>query len=290
LPTDTSDDTTSTTTSLEEVLAEVDGWEPDAVAVGVTEADGTLATHGPTDQVFSFASLTKPLAAYAVLIAVRDGFLHLDEPAGPKADEGATVRHLLAHASGLPFDRDDGDSTTEPGTRRVYSNYGYEVLGDLVAERTGHRFPELLEHEVLAPLGMHSTSLEGSPAADAEGTVDDLLRFARELLAPTLLDEGAHAEATSLAYPGLDGVVPGYGRHSPCDWGLGFELKSGKDPHWTGDDLDPSTYGHFGRSGSFLWIDPTRGLAAAELADREFDRWAKEAWPGFHDRILAASS
>jgi CubicO group peptidase (beta-lactamase class C family) len=272
---------------LAEVLGEVDGWEPDTVAVGVTDADGTLASHGPTDAVLSLASVTKPLAAYAVLIAVRDRAVHLDEPAGPKADEGATVRHLLAHASGLPMD-EGGVTTTPPGTRRIYSNWGYDVLGELVAERTGHPFAELLDHEVLAPLGMGSTTLEGSPAADARGTVDDLLRFARELLAPTLLDEELHALATATVLPGLDGVVPGYGRQSPCDWGLGFEVKGDKSPHWTGAALASSTFGHFGRSGSFLWVDPTRGLAAAELADRDFERWAKDAWPGFNDRIVAA--
>jgi CubicO group peptidase (beta-lactamase class C family) len=281
--------TDTRTSALTEVLAEVDGWEPDTVAVGVTDADGSLATHGPTGRVFAFASLTKPLTAYAVLIAVRDRFLHLDEPAGPKAGEGATVRHLLAHASGLPMD-EGGVMTTEPGTRRIYSNLGYEVLGELVAERTGHPFAEHLDHEVLVPLGMRSTGLDGTPAAAARGTVDDLLRFARELLLPTLLDEDLHAEATTLAFPGLEGVVPGYGRQTPCDWSLGFEVKGAKEPHWTGDALDPSTFGHFGRSGSFMWIDPTRGLAAVELADRDFDRWAKDAWPSFNDRIVAAAS
>jgi CubicO group peptidase (beta-lactamase class C family) len=275
--------------ALPDVLAEVDGWEPETVAVGVTDADGTLATHGAVDEVLPLASLTKPLAAYAVLIAVRDGALHLDEPAGPKADEGATVRHLLAHASGLPPE-DGGVMTTAPGSRRIYSNWAYEILGDLVAERVDDPFPEHLEHVVLAPLGMEDTVLDGSPAADARGTVTDLLAFARELLAPTLLDEELHAAATTIAFPGLDGVVPGYGRQSPCDWGLGFELKGDKSPHWTGDRLDPATFGHFGRSGSFLWVDPTRGLAAAELADRDFDRWAKDAWPAFNDRIVDAAT
>lgn len=277
------------TSRLDEVLAEIDRWEPTTVAVAVTDADATLATHGPTDEVLAFASLTKPLAAYTVLIAVRDRFVHLDEPAGPKADEGATIRHLLAHASGLPMD-EGGVMTTPPGRRRIYSNLGYEVLGELVAERTGHPFAELLDHEVLAPLGMRSTTLDGSPAADARGTVDDLVRFARELLAPTLLDDELHAEATAVAFPGLDGIVPGYGRQDPCDWGLGLEIKGTKDPHWTGDELAPSTFGHFGRTGSFLWVDPTRGLAAAELADRDFDRWAKEAWPTFNDRIVEAAT
>ncbi len=273
---------------LDEVLAEVDGWQPDTVVVGVTDADGTLSAHGDTEAVLAFASVTKPLAAYAVLIAVRDGLLHLDEPAGPKADEGATVRHLLAHASGVPMD-EGGVMTTAPGKRRIYSNWGYEILGDLVAERAGVSFSDHLDHEVLEPLGMSSTVLDGSPAADGRGTVDDLLRFARELLTPTLLDDELHGAATTIAYPGLDGVVPGYGRQAPCDWGLGLELKGTKSPHWTGAALDASTFGHFGRSGSFLWVDPTRGLAAAELADRDFDRWAKEAWPGFNDRIVAAA-
>jgi CubicO group peptidase (beta-lactamase class C family) len=274
--------------SLPDVLAAIDGWEPDTVAVGVTTGDGTLATHGPHDAVLRLASLTKPLAAYAVLIAVQDGAVHLDEPVGPKADEGATVRHLLAHASGLPPE-EGGVMTTRPGQRRIYSNWGYDLLGELVAERVGHPFAEHLDHEVLAPLGMHATVLDGSPAAAARGTVADLLAFARELLDPTLLDEELHAAATTIAFSGLDGVVPGYGRQSPCDWGLGFEIKGRKSPHWTGERLAPATFGHFGRSGSFLWVDPTRGLAAAELADRDFDRWAKEAWPDFNDAVVAAA-
>lgn len=273
---------------LSDVLAEVDGWEPPTVAVGATSPTATLGTHGPVDAVLPFASLTKPLAAYATLIAVRDGLVHLDEPAGPKADEGATVRHLLAHASGLPPD-EGGVMTTAPGARRIYSNWGYDVLGELVAERAGEPFADHLTHEVLAPLGMTATVLDGSPAHAARGTVTDLLAFARELLAPTLLDAEDLAEATAVAYPDLDGVVPGYGRQSPCPWGLGVEVVGDKDPHWTGETVDPTAFGHFGRSGSFLLVDPTRQVALVELADRDFARWAIDAWPGFTDRALAAA-
>ena len=161
----------------------------------------------------------------------------------------------------------------------------------MTSSRNGsaNRSPRSSSHEVLEPLGMTSTTLDGSPAHAARGTVTDLLAFARELLAPTLLDDDLHAEATAVAWPDLDGVVPGYGRQSPCPWSLGFEVKGAKDPHWTGDRLAPETFGHFGRSGSFLWIDPTRGLAAAELADRDFDRWAIDAWPGFNTRIVDAA-
>jgi CubicO group peptidase (beta-lactamase class C family) len=274
---------------LADVLAEVERWQPPTVTVGLTDRDHTQGTHGPVDTVFPFASVTKPLSAYAVLIAVRDGYLNLDEPAGPKADEGATVRHLLAHASGLPPD-EGGVMSTAPATRRVYSNWGYEILGELVAERTDEPFPAWLDHVVLRPLQMTATVLQGSPAHAGHGTVTDLLTFGRELLQPALIDPELHREATAVAWPELDGVVPGYGRQSPCDWSLGYEVKGAKSPHWTGSRLDPSTFGHFGRSGSFLWVDPTRGLAAAELADHDFDRWAIDAWPGFSDRLVAAAS
>jgi CubicO group peptidase (beta-lactamase class C family) len=264
-----------------DALTHIDDWPVGTAAAGVTDAEATLAAHGPVDVPLPFASVTKPLTAYGVLVAVQDGALHLDEPAGP---DGATVRHLLAHASGLPFS--EGGPGADPGARRVYSNLGYEVLGDLVAERVGLSFAEHLDLEVLQPLGMTSTVLEGSPAADGRGTVEDLLAFGRELLAPTLLDADLHGEATSVAFPGLDGVLPGHGRQTPNDWGLGFEIKADKTPHWTGERLSPRTFGHFGQSGSFLWVDPERSLAGAFLADRDYGSWAAERWPGFTDAVV----
>ena len=268
---------------MAEILTPVDDWPVDTAAVGVTDAETTLETRGAVDQVLPFASVTKPLAAYAVLIAVQDRVLHLDEPAGP---EGATVRHLLAHASGLNFE--GGPLTGDPGSRRVYSNTGYEVLGELVAERVDLPFGEHLDHEVLAPLGMRDTVLEGSPAKDARGTVTDLLAFCRELLAPTLLEPELAREATSVAFPDLDGVLPGHGRQSPNDWGLGFEIKDGKDPHWTGDRLSAASFGHFGQSGSFLVVDPDAGIALTSLADRNFGDWSREAWPPVMDAAVDA--
>jgi CubicO group peptidase (beta-lactamase class C family) len=269
-----------------EVLRRVDDWKPSTVVVGVTDASATLATHGPTDEVLALASLTKPLTAYATLIAVQDGLIHLDEPAGPPGTDGVTVRHLLAHAGGLP--PDPGGPTIGPERRRIYSNHGYDVLGELVAERAGMPFADHLDVEVLQPLGMDATRLDGSPAHAAEGTVNDLLRFARELLEPRLLDPELHRAATTVQFPGLDGVLPGYGRQSPNDWALGFEIKAGKDPHWTATRASPGTFGHFGRAGSYLWVDPELDLASASLADEPFDSWAKEGWPELGDAIVEA--
>jgi len=257
-------------------------WAPDTVVVGVADATGILATHGDVDLRLPFASVTKPLTGYAVLLAARDGVLHLDEPVDDVA--GATVRHLLAHASGLPPVA--GGPVMAPERRRIYSDWGYALLGDLVARRVGRQFAQHLDVEVLQPLGMTATRLVGPPGSGAQGTVRDLLRFAGELLDPRLLAPDLLREATRVAFPGLVGVLPGFGRQSPNDWGLAFELKGTKRPHWTGELLSPSTFGHFGRSGSFLWVDPERSLACVELADRDFGPWAAEVWPGFNDEVV----
>ena len=128
-------------------------------AFGVTDLAGPIACSGDVDAVFPFASVTKPLAGYAALVAVDRKLLRLDAPAGP---EGSTVRHLLAHASGLPFEA--GAILGAPGRRRVYSNRGFDVLGGVVEEATGTPFPEWLEETVLIPLGLSATECEGSPA------------------------------------------------------------------------------------------------------------------------------
>ena len=94
------------------------------------------------------------------------------------------------------------------------------------------------------------------------------------------------AEATSVVFPGLSGVLPAFGRQDPLDWGLGFELRDAKSPHWTGSRNSPRTFGHFGGAGTFLWVDPDAGAALGVLTDREFDRWAIEAWPRFSDAVL----
>jgi CubicO group peptidase (beta-lactamase class C family) len=264
-------------------LALIDNWPVPTAAAGVVHADGTVAgTHGPAGHRFPLASVTKPLAAYAVLVAYEEGAIDLDEPAGPP---GATVRHLLAHTSGLAFD--EHRVTAPPGQRRLYSNAGFEQLGDHVAKATDIPFSEYLRQAVLAPLGMTSTALDGSPAKDGVSTLEDLLRFAAEVQAPRLLDARTVAEAMSVQYPGMKGVLPGFGHQSPNDWGLGFEIRGAKSPHWTGSSSSPRTIGHFGQSGTFLWIDPDAGAACVALTDRAFGPWATVAWPPFTDAVLA---
>jgi CubicO group peptidase (beta-lactamase class C family) len=262
-------------------LEQIDSWGAAHAAAGFV-AQGELGSHGDIDRVFRWASVTKLLTAVAVLVAAEEGIVDLEDQAGP---QGSTVRHLLAHASGLPFEGDE--PIARPGARRVYSNTGFEVLGRLVAERAEMPFPDYLRVAVLEPLGMERTGLDGSPASDGFGPLADQLVFARELLSPRLVAPETLAEATEVAFPGLSGVLPGFGRQEPLDWGLGFELKDAKSPHWTGSRNSPRTFGHFGRAGTFLWVDPDAGIACACLTDREFGPWARESWPLLADAVLA---
>ncbi len=94
------------------------------------------------------------------------------------------------------------------------------------------------------------------------------------------------ADATSVAFPGLAGVLPGFGRFDPCDWGLGFEVRDGKAPHWTGAAQLAGHLRPLRASGSFLWVDPRAQVACAALSDRAFGPWAHQAWPALADAVL----
>ena len=269
---------------IENALATVEDWPVDNVSAAVVGRDGVVAVHGDESRVYRLASVTKPLVAVAALLAVEEEAISLDDPAGP---EGSTVRHLLAHASGLDFtDRDT--VRTGPGERRIYSSAGFEVLADHIAEATGIAFPEYLQEAVCAPLGMTSTTLEGSAGHGASGSLADLAAFAGELVAPRLLAAETLEEAVTEQFPGLDGIVPGYGMQKPCPWGLGMELRGAKHPHWTGQHNSPATFGHFGQSGTLLWVEPELATALVVLTDRDFGDWAKPLWPELSDRVVDA--
>lgn len=256
-------------------------WPVPVAAAGVTDAAGTLAVGGDPGWVVRIASVSKVLVGLAGLVAIAEGTVALDEPAGP---EGSTVRHLMAHASGLAFDQDR--ILAAPGQRRIYSNVGIEVFADHLARAAGLTFATYLGEAVIEPLGMAATELRGSPAHDIWSSVTDLLALGRELLAPTLIGPTALTEATTAQFPELAGVLPGIGRFDPNPWGLAMEIKGAKQPHWTGTGNSGDTFGHFGGSGTFLWVDPEAGLAAAGLTDRDFGPWALECWPPFSDELL----
>ena len=250
-------------------------------AVAVIAPEGVRASAGPLDEVFAWASVTKVLAALATWVAVEEGSVALDDPAGPP---GSTLAHLLSHASGIAPDADD--ALTGPGRRRIYSNRGIELVGALVSDRSGVPFVDYVREAVLLPLGMASTRIDGSPAKDGAGSLRDLCRLGHELLRPTLVSAETVARATQVAFPGLGGVLPGFGRQAPNDWGLGVEVRGHKAPHWMPASASPRSFGHFGQAGGFLWVDPEADLACACLTDEPFGPWAADAWPPLGEAVL----
>jgi CubicO group peptidase (beta-lactamase class C family) len=265
-----------------DALRLVGEWPAENVAVGVARRSDVVATRGELDREFRWASVTKPVTALAALVAAEEGTIDLDAAAGPL---GSTVRHLLAHASGLPFE--GREPIGLPGRRRIYSNSGFEVLAEHIAARADMPFPEYLRGAVLDPLALRA-ELRGSAGAGLFGSLDDLLRLARELLRPSLVAPETFEEAISVQFPGLAGVIPEMGRFDPNDWGLGFELRDRKPAHWSGTLPSERTFGHWGGSGTFVWVDPERELALACLTDLDFGDWARTAWPALSDAVVDA--
>jgi CubicO group peptidase (beta-lactamase class C family) len=260
-------------------------WPVRSAAAAVVGPSGVLAEFGDQGQKFALASVTKPLVARAAHIAIEEGVLDLDTAAGPP---GSTVRHLLAHASGLAMHSDK--PMAEPGKRRIYSNYGFQVLAEAVQDKSGIEFGRYLHEAVFEPLSMADSRLDGGAEAAGYGamsTVADLVRFAGDLLRPMTVAPLTHTEATTVQFPGLDGVLPGFGVQRPNDWGLGLEIRDAKSPHWTGSKNSAGTFGHFGQSGTFLWADPAADLALVVLTDRAFDDWTRSRWPELSDTVVA---
>lgn len=263
-----------------EALRQVDDWPAENVSVAVVSNGEAVSMRGSSDREFRWASVTKPVTALAILVAAEEGTVDLDEPAGPP---GSTVRHLLAHASGLPFE--GREPIAKPGARRIYSTSGFDVLAELVESQAEMAFTDYLRQAVLNPLGMQA-ELRGSAGSQLFGTLNDLVRVARECLAPSVVSPETLVEAITVQFPGLSGVIPSMGRFDPNDWGLGFELRDSKPGHWSGTRPSERTFGHWGGSGTFLWVDPERDLALACLTDLEFGDWALEAWPRLSDAVV----
>ncbi len=264
------------------------GWPVGSVAAAVVDhrsAPAEVWNVGEVDRLFRLASITKVITSWAILVAFEEGIVDLDQPAG---QPGCTLRHLLSHAGGYPFD--GADPIARAGARRIYSNTGIEIAAAAVSAAADIAFADYAREAVIEPLGMGTTELRGSPAHGAWSTVADLVTFVHEITTPTLIDARTAANVGTVQFPDLAGVLPGFGRFDPCPWGLGAEIRGDKQPHWTGRRNSPATFGHFGGAGTLLWMDPQAGVSCIALTDRPFDEWASQArqlWPQLADAVLA---
>lgn len=246
---------------------------------------GRTIEFGDSALVYAFKSVTKMISAMAILVAVDRSMIGLDDDVS--IAEGArvvTLRNLLTHTSGLAMD--SPTFKAEVGEKRIYSNRGFEEASWAVEAATGYRFADWVEAAVLEPLGMVETQIEGSAAYAGVGSIRDLEAVAHELLHPTLISAELAKEAITPQFAGIKGITPGYGSYSDNQWGLGFEIKGAKVRTWFPRGASVATFGHFGQSGSFLWVDPESELAMAFLGTEPFGPWHREHWQALGDYFL----
>jgi CubicO group peptidase (beta-lactamase class C family) len=326
----------------------VDTWVEEAgvpaVAAAVVGPEGVrharLAGEARPGHLFALASLTKPIVALAVLVAAEEGALELDEPvgrhlaayaSGPRA--AVTARHLLSHASGLPESGPAGAPALEvelarpPATRRVYSNVGYAVLGELIAAATGTPHPDYVRRAVFEPLGMDAylglpehedaralrvrepgmwrpgvqlfNSTEWRRRATAAGgafsTLDAYARIVQVLLSggAPLIAPATAADMARAQFPGLPGGIESFQTWEVADWGLGCDIRDGKSPHWLPAACSPATLSHLGAAGTLMWADPVARVGLVCLANRgTYSGWMMQpgGWIDLSDAVLEAAS
>lgn len=250
------------------------------VALGVVTPEGVWAA-GECERIYPWMSVTKLVTARAVLAAVEDARMDFDDVLTPA---GATVEMLLAHAGGLGV---DGEQVCDVVSQRIYSNAGYDILGRALAKAVGIPVGDHLVG-MLSEWGACSVAYEASPAWGLRGDLHALAALTRELAFPTRIDPGMWRHATSPAWPGLPGIVPGYGRYEDNTWGLGPEIRGSKRPHWTAPTQPEGVFGHFGQSGSFVWVDAEAGVAACFLSARRFGLIHQRLWPGLNAAVAEA--
>jgi CubicO group peptidase (beta-lactamase class C family) len=251
----------------------LDGWPTGSSAMVFQLRDGIvepLDEAGDLDERRTWASVSKLAVALAFGVEHDWGLHDFNESVGPR---GATIADLLSHSSGLGLE--EGDPVSPIGTRRVYSNVGVDTaVAAVVGERDAASW---LDQRIFAPLGMATTRLEDRPASGVVGSTRELATLAVAWLRPDGVAIATRDRMIAPYRPDLNGVVPGFGRFTPCPWGLGPEV-AGHKHHWMGD-WPPESFGHFGQSGALALMNARDQLGVVATSPQPFGPWAVDLWP-----------
>ncbi len=308
-------------------------------------------TYGPDapevseDDLYDLASLTKVVVTTSICMAL-EADLSLDNRLGEYVPAfrgdgrgGVTIRHLLAHCAGLPahqrfFETCRGKAAVlaaacrtplayPPGTRTVYSDLSFLLLGAAVERVGGAPLEDLARRYVFGPLGMAQTMfLPGrelldripptefqaeqrrglihgqvhdgnawamggvAPHAGLFGTAGDLGRFLR-----VILDGGIHegtrvfSEDAIRRFTTRAGLAPGSTR------ALGWDTVS-KEGSSAGRRFSARSFGHTGFTGTSVWADPERDVGVVLLTNRVHptreNQGIRRLRPEFHDAVMEA--
>jgi beta-lactamase class C len=235
----------------------------------------------------------------------------------PGSDTAAELRTYLTARPVVPV-----------GSKVEYSNIGYGLLGLIIEKVSGTSFADFMRTRLFGPIGMTDAHLAPDPAlydriVQVRGTPEPGSPFerfnsahARRQTHPAgniigtpvdvaaflqLFLNGGRAGGVQVAAPatlrlmttnqtqGLRGGIEGFMTWEDCAWGLGFDLRGTKLPHYAGELAAPQTFGHTGVAGTFAWADPTRELICVMLANQMlYNRWNTPHWSRFSTAVVAS--
>jgi CubicO group peptidase (beta-lactamase class C family) len=280
-----------------------------SAAFGLADIENAVPVE--RDTIFRFASISKPITAVAVMQLAERGMIDLDAPiqryvpSFPEKPWPVTPRHLLGHMGGvrhykgnelesvrrypslveaLAIFKDD-PLVCKPGTRHVYSTYGYNLLGAAIERVSGQSYEPYIRGHIFAPSGMTHSGVADideiipgrargyirdrdgrirnsrpadlsnkAPGAGLSGTAEDLVRFALAVQRGTLV--GPESKRLMWTRQRLPGGMP-------IDYGLGWSLL-----RFHGRE-EVCHAGRQQRVSSLLYTIPDRGLAVAILCNLE---------------------
>jgi len=297
-----------------------------------------------TETLFDLASVSKVVATTGMaMMLYQRGLLDLEAPVtmivpefarNDKRCRDVTFRMLLAHSSGLPayeklFLRGPSRNEllaaaygtaleAEPGTRALYSDIGFIILGLALERIADEPLDTFCHREIFGPLGMAST-LFNPPASLKESippTVDDW-SFRNRIVQGEVQDENASVLGGVAGHAGLFSTAGDLAIFAHCmlnggepilrpetvalftrreDTPAGTSRALGWDtpstPSQSGKYFSPGSFGHLGYTGTSLWIDPRRQLSVTLLTNRTWpnceNQAIKEVRPRFQDAVVEA--
>jgi CubicO group peptidase (beta-lactamase class C family) len=302
-----------------------------------------------TDTIYDAASLTKAVVTTTlVAMQVEAGRIALDLPlaryvpewnAGPNPEwrKGVTIRHLLTHSSGLPAHKDyfltihsgreaianicSESLEYEPGTKTVYSDLGFILLGEILERVTGRTVDQLARERIFGPLGMANTLFKPPKAlGNRIAPTEDDATYRKRLLRGEVHDENAFAIGGVAGHAGMFATAPdlaafcqmllngGLYAHqrllaratlvqfiAPQPLAantrtLGWVVPTADST--SGRYFSPRSFGHLGFTGTSIWIDPDRQLFVILLTNRIFPTRANDkiaaVRPAVHDAVIEA--
>jgi beta-N-acetylhexosaminidase len=317
-------------------------------AFGRQTYDATSSTVSP-DTIYDTASLTKAVVTTTlVAMQVEAGRIALDLPVAryiPEWNDGpnpewrkrVTIRHLLTHSSGLPAHKDyfltvhSGREVIanickesleyEPGTKTIYSDLGFILLGEILERATGRTLDQLARERIFTPLGMTNTMFKPSkPLFRRIAPTENDAAFRKRLLRGEVHDENAFAMGGVAGHAGVFAAAPDLAEFCQMLLNGGIYAHqrllaratlaqfiapqalaaNARALGWmvpttdstSGRYFSAHSFGHLGFTGTSIWIDPDRQLFVVLLTNRVYPTRANEkiaaVRPAVHDAIFEA--